>query len=197
MKKYHETKGNKKEYVIIPETAHGTNPASVIMAGYKVKQVKSNEKGRVDIKHLKEISDEKVAGMMLTQPNTLGLFEDDISSIVDVIHSYDGLMYMDGANLNAIVGIAKPYLMGFDIMHINLHKTFSTPHGGGGPGSGPVAVNEKLKNFLPGPMVEYNANKNKYYFNNNMKHSIGRVHTFNGNFGILVRALTYIKILGR
>ena len=197
MKKYHEKNKNSKEFVIIPETAHGTNPASVIMAGYKVKQVKTNHRGRVDINHLKEIADEKVAGMMLTQPNTLGLFEDEISDIINIIHSYNGLMYMDGANLNAILGIAKPQLMGFDIMHINLHKTFSTPHGGGGPGSGPVAVNRKLEKFLPYPMPEYNNKNKKYYFNYDMQHSIGRVHTFNGNFGILVRALTYIKILGR
>ena len=197
MKKYHDMNNNMKEYVIIPETAHGTNPASVIMAGYKVRQVKTDDRGRVDIKHLKQIVDEKVAGMMLTQPNTLGLFEDEISDIVNHIHGFDGLMYMDGANLNAILGIAKPASMGFDIMHINLHKTFSTPHGGGGPGSGPVAVNSKLENFLPYPMPEYNSKSKDYYFNYDMKDSIGRVHTFNGNFGILVRALTYIKILGR
>ena len=198
MKQYHQKRKNKnKEYVIIPETAHGTNPASVIMAGYKVKQVKSNDKGMVDVSHLKEIVDENVAGMMLTQPNTLGIFERDISEIVKLIHNYDGLMYMDGANLNAIVGIAQPALMGFDIMHINLHKTFSTPHGGGGPGAGPVAVNDKLKDYLPISLVEYDEERDFYYFNKNMKDSIGRVHTFNGNFGILVRALTYIKVLGR
>jgi len=198
MKQYHKKRKNKnKEYIIIPETAHGTNPASVIMAGYKVKQVKSNDKGMVDINHLKEIVDENVAGMMLTQPNTLGIFEKDISEIVALIQNHDGLMYMDGANLNAIVGIAKPALMGFDIMHINLHKTFSTPHGGGGPGAGPVAVNDKLKDYLPNSLVEYDKIKDIYHFNKNMKDSIGRVHTFNGNFGILVRALTYIKVLGR
>ena len=197
MKKYHEKQKNNKEYVVIPETAHGTNPASVIMAGYKVKQVKSNNRGRVDIEHLKEIVDENVAGMMLTQPNTLGLFEDQISEIVSIIHSFDGLMYMDGANLNAIVGVAKPALMGFDIMHINLHKTFSTPHGGGGPGAGPVAVNKKLVNFLPSPMPDFDEKNKKYFFNYDMPDSIGRVHSFNGNFGILVRALTYITILGK
>ena len=197
MKKYHKQQGNSKKFIIIPETAHGTNPASVIMSGYKVKQVKTNDFGRVDIEHLKEIADEEVAGMMLTQPNTLGLFENEISEIISIIHNLDGLMYMDGANLNAILGIAKPALMGFDIMHINLHKTFSTPHGGGGPGSGPVAVNKKLNKFLPYPMPEFDIKNKKYFFNYNMKDSIGRVHTYNGNFGILVRALTYIKILGR
>ena len=197
MKKYHEKQNSNKQYVVIPETAHGTNPASVIMAGYKVKQVKSNSRGRVDIDHLREIVDENVAGMMLTQPNTLGLFEDEISEIISIIHSFDGLMYMDGANLNAIVGVAKPALMGFDIMHINLHKTFSTPHGGGGPGAGPVAVNEKLVNYLPSPMPDFDQKNNKYFFNYDMPDSIGRVHTYNGNFGILVRALTYITILGK
>jgi len=197
MKKYHDKKNNSKEYIIIPETAHGTNPASVIMAGYKVKQVKSDENGMVDVNHLKEIVDDKVAGMMLTQPNTLGIFEKNIDKIVGLIHKYDGLMYMDGANLNAIVGIAKPSLMGFDIMHINLHKTFSTPHGGGGPGAGPVAVTSKLVNFLPYPLVDYNKKENKYYFNYNIKDSIGKVHSFYGNYGILVRAYTYINVLGK
>ena len=133
--------------------------------------------------------------MMLTQPNTLGLFEDEIEEICKIIHDVDGLMYMDGANLNALVGIAKPSDMGFDIMHINLHKTFSTPHVGGGPGAGPVAVNEKLSNYLPYPMVDFNEKKNNYYFNYDMKDSIGKVHTYFGNFGILVRAYTYISIL--
>ena len=196
-KKYHEINNNKKKkYIIIPETAHGTNPASVIMTGFKVKQVKSDDRGRIDIEHLKQLTDEEVAGMMLTQPNTLGLFEDNIEKISKIIHDVDGLMYMDGANLNAMVGIAKPSLMGFDIMHINLHKTFSTPHGGGGPGSGPVAVNSKLLEYLPGPLVEYNKVNKKYYIENISNLSIGTVHAFFGNFGILVRAYTYILSLG-
>ena len=196
MKKYHQVKKIKnKKHIVIPETAHGTNPASVIMSGYEVKQVRSNESGRVDINHLKELVDHETAGMMLTQPNTLGLFENEIEKICKIIHDVDGLMYMDGANLNALVGIVKPADMGFDIMHINLHKTFSTPHGGGGPGSGPVAVNNKLSDFLPSPMIEYDDDKNNFYFNFN-KNSIGHVHTFFGNYGILVRAYVYIKSLG-
>ena len=197
MRKYHLSKNNiKKKNIIIPETAHGTNPASVIMAGYNVKQVKSNKKGRVDIHHLKELVDVETAGMMLTQPNTLGLFEDQIEDISSLIHSVDGLMYMDGANLNALVGLVKPSLMNFDIMHINLHKTFSTPHGGGGPGSGPVAVNNKLSSFLPGPMIDFDEKEKKYYFDYKNNDSIGKVHSFFGNYGILVRAYVYIKSLG-
>ena len=197
MKKYHEINKNNKKHVIIPETAHGTNPASVIMCGYSVKQVKSDSRGRVDIDHLKELVNEETAGLMLTQPNTVGLFEDNIEKISELIHSVDGLMYMDGANLNALVGIAKPGLMGFDIMHINLHKTFSTPHGGGGPGAGPVAVNNKLKDFLPGPNVSFDEMRKKYTIKKDEDVSIGKIHTYLGNFGILVRAYVYILSLGR
>ena len=195
MKKYHELKGNRhKKYIIIPKTAHGTNPASVIMSGYNVKQVMSDDRGRVCLEHLQELVDDETAGMMLTQPNTLGLFEDNIEKICKIIHSKDGLMYMDGANLNALVGMVNPFKMGFDITHINLHKTFSTPHGGGGPGAGPVAVNDKLKEYLPNPIIEYD--KAKYYFKN-LKHSIGKVHSFNGNYGVLLRAYVYILSLGK
>ena len=197
MKKYHEISKNNKKHVIIPETAHGTNPASVIMCGYSVKQVKSDARGRVDIGHLKELVNEETAGLMLTQPNTVGLFEDNIEKISELIHSVDGLMYMDGANLNALVGIAKPSLMGFDIMHINLHKTFSTPHGGGGPGAGPVAVNSKLKDFLPGPNVIFDETRKKYAIKKEEDVSIGKIHAYLGNFGILVRAYVYILSLGR
>ena len=195
MKKYHEMNHNKdKKYIIIPKTAHGTNPASVIMSGYFVKQVKSDDRGRVCIEHLKELVDEETAGMMLTQPNTLGLFEDSIDEICNLIHSVDGLMYMDGANLNALVGVVNPSKMGFDITHINLHKTFSTPHGGGGPGAGPVAVNQKLSNYLPTPIVE--CDKSVFYFKD-LEQSIGKVHTFFGNYGVLLRAYVYILSLGR
>jgi len=194
MKKYHKEKNNKKKYIIIPETAHGTNPASVIMTGYNVRQVKSDSRGRINVDHLKELIDDEVAGLMLTQPNTLGLFEDNIEKISKMIHDVDGLMYMDGANLNALVGIAKPKLMGFDIMHINLHKTFSTPHGGGGPGSGPVAVHSKLNKYLPAGVIK--KKENSYYIDNNDNDTIGKVHTFYGNFGILVRAYVYILSLG-
>ena len=198
MKKYHQKhKIKNKKFIIIPETAHGTNPASVIMSGYQVKQVKSNNSGRVDLNHLKELVNSEVAGMMLTQPNTLGLFENEIEEICKIIHDVDGLMYMDGANLNALVGIAKPSDMGFDIMHINLHKTFSTPHGGGGPGAGPVAVNKKLSEFLSNPHIAYNDTNKKYYFDYSNNDTIGRVHSFYGNFGILVRAYVYILSLGK
>ena len=195
MKKYHKSQNNKeKKYVIIPNTAHGTNPASVIMAGYMIKQVESDDRGRVSISHLKELVNEDTAGMMLTQPNTLGLFEDDIEQICSIIHSVDGLMYMDGANLNALVGMVNPKKMGFDITHINLHKTFSTPHGGGGPGAGPVAVNSKLIDYLPTPIIEYKDNK--YYFKE-LDQSIGKVHSFLGNYGVLLRAYVYILTLGK
>ena len=196
MKKYHDIRGNNKKYIIIPESSHGTNPASVIMSGYNVKQVRSDQRGRVDINHLTELVDDETAGLMLTQPNTAGLFEDNIEKISNMIHKVDGLMYMDGANLNALVGIAQPSLMGFDIMHINLHKTFSTPHGGGGPGAGPVAVNSKLADYLPGPRVSFNKKEKKYSIEKLSSNSIGKVHSFLGNFGILVRAYTYILSLG-
>ena len=195
MKKYHEVKKNKnKKFVIIPKTAHGTNPASVIMSGYQVKQVNSDDRGRVCLKHLSELVDNETAGMMLTQPNTLGLFEDNIEKISSIIHSVDALMYMDGANLNALVGMVNPSKMGFDITHINLHKTFSTPHGGGGPGAGPVAVNKKLSDFLPTPIVEFD--KSIYYLKD-LKDSIGKVHSFMGNYGVLLRAYVYILSLGK
>ena len=195
MKKYHQLKGNKnKKYVIIPKTAHGTNPASVVMSGYKIKQVDSDERGRVSISHLKDLIDDETAGFMLTQPNTLGLFEDNIELISSMIHKVDGLMYMDGANLNALVGMVNPAKMGFDITHINVHKTFSTPHGGGGPGAGPVAVNAKLKEYLPNPIIDFKDGK---YFYRNLENSIGRVHAYFGNFGVLIRAYVYILTLGK
>ena len=194
MKKYHEKNGENRKYIIIPETAHGTNPASVILGGFKTRQVKSDNRGRVDIEDLKSLVDADVAGMMLTQPNTLGLFEDNIEGISSVIHGVGGLMYMDGANLNALVGLARSADMGFDITHINLHKTFSTPHGGGGPGAGPIGVVDKLVPFLPVPMID--KVDDGYTLNFGVDNSIGRIHTFFGNFGILVRAYVYIRMLG-
>jgi len=194
MKKYHELKNNTKNIVLIPESAHGTNPASVILAGYKPVELATDSRGRVDIDDLKSKINGDVAGMMLTQPNTLGLFEDQISTISDLIHKVDGLMYMDGANLNALIGLTKPADMGFDITHINLHKTFSTPHGGGGPGSGPIGVVDKLKDMLPYPLVK--KDKSQYFWDYDIKNSVGKVHAYNGNFGILVRAFVYIKMLG-
>ena len=194
IKKYHEKNVEDRKYIIIPETAHGTNPASVILGGYKTRQVKSDNRGRVDIEDLKSKVDSDVAGMMLTQPNTLGLFEDNIEEISSIIHGVDGLMYMDGANLNALVGLARSADMGFDITHINLHKTFSTPHGGGGPGAGPIGVVEKLVPFLSVPMID--KVDDKYTLNFGTDNSIGRIHSFFGNFGILVRAYVYIRTLG-
>lgn len=194
MQKYHQKKDNIKKTIIIPETAHGTNPASVVLAGFECKQVKSNDRGRVDIEHLKSIIDKDVAGLMLTQPNTMGLFEDQIEEISSLIHGVDGIMYMDGANLNALIGITRPLEMGFDIVHINLHKTFSTPHGGGGPGAGPIAVAEKLIPFLPVPVLQKKGIN--YEWISDCPDSIGRVHSFYGNAGILIRAWAYIRTLG-
>ncbi len=195
MKKYHEKNGEKRKYIIIPETAHGTNPASVSLGGFIPREVKSDKRGRVDLEDLKSKLDNEVAGMMLTQPNTLGLFEDQIEEICAEVHEVGALMYMDGANMNAVVGLCKPADMGFDIIHINLHKTFSTPHGGGGPGSGPIAVVEKLAPYLPIPKLIKDEN-GKYNWTSDIPDTIGRLHTFFGNFGILVRAYVYIKMLG-
>ena len=195
MKKYHEKNGEKRKYIIIPETAHGTNPASVSLGGFTPREVESDNRGRVDLEDLKSRLDHEVAGMMLTQPNTLGLFEDQIEEISEAVHNVGALMYMDGANMNAVVGLCKPADMGFDIIHINLHKTFSTPHGGGGPGSGPIAVVEKLAPFLPIPKLIKDEN-GKYNWTSEISDSIGRLHTFFGNFGILVRAYVYIRMLG-
>ena len=195
MKKYHEKNGENRKYIIIPETAHGTNPASVVLAGFEPLEVRSDKRGRVDIEDLKSKLNDEVAGMMLTQPNTLGLFEDKIIEIAKEIHKVGGLMYMDGANLNAMVGLCKPADMNFDILHINLHKTFSTPHGGGGPGSGPIAVVEKLSEFLPVPRLLKNKD-GVYKWETDYPDSIGRFHSYFGNFGILVRAYVYICMLG-
>ena len=194
MQKYHQNKKNKK-YIIIPESAHGTNPASVILAGFQVIEVKTNNRGCVDIEDLRKKVNDEVAGMMLTQPNTLGIFERDIKEISSIIHSVDGLIYMDGANLNAMLGLCRPADMGFDIVHMNLHKTFSTPHGGGGPGSGPIGVVKKLVKYLPTPIIK--NEKGSYLLDySTLEDSVGRVHSFYGNTGVLVRAYCYIKTLG-
>ncbi len=194
MRKYHELKGNHKTTILIPDAAHGTNPASVAMAGYNVVEVKSSSNGLVDIDDFKSKINDEVAGFMLTNPNTLGLFEDNLSILADLIHGVDGLMYMDGANMNALLGLVKPAELGFDITHINLHKTFSTPHGGGGPGAGPIGVVEKLANYLPIPRID--KVNDAYTLNVDLPHSIGRLSAFYGNFGVLVRAWTYIRTLG-
>ncbi|MDO4585699.1 MAG: aminomethyl-transferring glycine dehydrogenase subunit GcvPB [Planctomycetia bacterium] len=185
----------KRNIILIPDSAHGTNPASASVVGFKVREIRSNEKGRVDLEDLKSKLGNDVAGLMLTNPNTLGLFETDILEISELVHKSGGLLYYDGANLNAIMGIARPGDMGFDIVHYNLHKTFATPHGGGGPGAGTVGVKEFLEPFLPNPTIEKMAD-GTYGFNNNRPLSIGKVKTFYGNFGVCVKAYTYIKSLG-
>jgi glycine dehydrogenase subunit 2 len=192
IRKYHSihSKGQKRSKILVPDSAHGTNPASAAIAGFETISIKSNEKGTVDIEDLKKKVNEEVAGMMLTNPNTLGIFESDINKIEKIIHEAGGLLYMDGANFNALLGIARPGDMGFDVVHINLHKTFSTPHGGGGPGAGPVAANKKLAPFLPIPVIE--KINGKYSLNYDKPDSIGKIHSFYGNFGIFIRAYTYI-----
>ncbi|MFC1564175.1 aminomethyl-transferring glycine dehydrogenase subunit GcvPB [candidate division KSB1 bacterium] len=195
MRKYHEVKGNDRTTILIPDSAHGTNPSSVAIAGYSVKEIKSNEKGTIDLDDFKSNLTDDVAGLMVTNPNTLGIFECDIAEIADILHEKDALLYMDGANLNALLGILKPGDLGVDVLHINLHKTFSTPHGGGGPGSGPVAVSEKLVDFLPVPGVKKEGNK--FSFDYDIPNTIGKIHGFYGNFGIIIRALTYMDMLGK
>jgi glycine dehydrogenase subunit 2 len=180
--------------VIIPDTAHGTNPASVTLAGFEAVEVPSNEHGMVDLDALREVVDGDTAGLMLTNPNTLGLFEEEIVAIAEAVHDVDGLLYYDGANLNAVLGIARPGDMGFDIVHSNLHKTFATPHGGGGPGSGPVAVVPRLVDYLPGPLPGPAADGTLAW--EMPPRSIGRVHGNHGNALVVVRALTYMRALG-
>ena len=194
---HHKFSGDeKRDQVIVPDSAHGTNPASAAMAGYEVVTVPSDARGRVDLKALKAAVSERTAALMLTNPNTLGLFEDQIIDIAKVVHDVGGLLFYDGANLNGILGKTRPGDMGFDIVHFNLHKTFSTPHGGGGPGSGPVGVVNKLKKFLPMPVVEYDRKRRRYYLDYNRPHSIGKVSAFYGNFGVLVKAYAYILLMG-
>lgn len=194
IKKYFEIKGeiNRKK-VIIPDSAHGTNPASAKMCGFDIVEVKSNSKGQVDIEALKSLLDDNVAAIMMTNPNTLGIFEEQVLEISDLMHKNGSLLYYDGANFNAIMGWTNPALMGFDVVHLNLHKTFATPHGGGGPGAGPVGVVGKLKDFLPSPIVVKEGNQYKREYN--IPHSIGKVRGFYGNFGVLVRAYAYILMM--
>ncbi len=187
---YLATQGNPRKKIIVPDTAHGTNPASSSLCGYDVVQIPSNERGIIDAEKVREVMDEEVAALMITNPNTLGLFEQNIQSIAEVVHGKGGLLYMDGANLNAIMGIAKPGHMGVDALHMNLHKTFSTPHGGGGPGAGPVAVKGVLRDFLPIPRIV--KGNSRYELSENFPSSVGRVRSFLGNFGVLVRAYSYI-----
>ena len=194
IKKYFESIGDNRKKVLIPDSAHGTNPASAHMCGFEIVPVKSNEKGQVDIEDLKAKLDSDVAAIMMTNPNTLGLFEEQVIEISKIMHDNGSLLYYDGANFNAIMGHTNPKLMGFDVVHINLHKTFATPHGGGGPGAGPVGVVERLKEFLPVPIVSYDGNK--YFRNYDLKNTIGSVKSFFGNFGVLVKAYAYILMMG-
>jgi glycine dehydrogenase subunit 2 len=211
MRAYHVDRGDvQRTRIIVPDSAHGTNPATTNMAGLEVVEVPSDGRGNVDLEALRAVCDERVCGLMLTNPNTLGLFEEQLPAVLDLIHGCGGLVYGDGANMNALLGIAKPGELGIDVMHFNLHKTFSTPHGGGGPGAGPVGVSEALAPFLPGPIVELcdcstagcdcdceDEGEEAVCFHLVMpEKSIGRVKSFYGNFGVLVRAYTYIRMLG-
>ncbi len=188
-------RGNPRKYILVPDSAHGTNPASVAISGYEVRNIKSNARGCVDPAEVARAMSEEVAGLMLTNPNTLGIFESEIRRIAEIVHSRGGLVYMDGANMNALVGVARPADFGVDVMHLNLHKTFSTPHGGGGPGSGPVAVKKVLEPYLPVPVVEKTEGAT-YRLNEDRPKSIGRVRAFYGNFGMAIRALAYILANG-
>ena len=196
MRAFHAAAGQERSVVLIPDSAHGTNPASVALAGYRVRQVASDQRGLVDLSALEAALDESVAGLMLTNPNTLGLFETDIQAIAAAVHKVGGLLYFDGANFNAILGKVRPGDMGFDIVHINTHKTFTTPHGGGGPGAGPVAVTRRLEAFLPAPLVGYDQSVHRWFWDEDRPQSIGRIHGFHGNFGVLVRAYTYLLSIG-
>ena len=195
IKSYHRNRGDyKRNTIVIPDSAHGTNPASAAVAGYNVVEVKSNGNGLVDLESLKAAMNDEVAGFMLTNPNTLGLFDENILKISEIVHEAGGLMYYDGANTNAIMGITRPGDMGFDVLHLNLHKTFSTPHGGGGPGAGPVGVKKHLAGFLPAPVIM--KKEDEYLFDYDRPLSIGKVKSFYGHFGVCVRAYAYIRSLG-
>ncbi len=198
MRAFHKHNGDAeiRTELIVPDSAHGTNPASGTMAGFKVVVVPSNENGTVDLKALKAAVSENTAGVMLTNPNTLGLFEEDIAEIADIIHKADGLLYYDGANLNAIMGKTRPGDMGYDVVHVNIHKTFSTPHGGGGPGSGPVGVCKQLARFLPVPQITYDKKHRRYTLDYDKPESVGKIRSFYGNVAVLLRAYAYILSVG-
>ncbi|QGP91169.1 putative glycine dehydrogenase (decarboxylating) subunit 2 [Neomoorella glycerini] len=193
---YHQSRGDlERRQVLVPDSAHGTNPASAAMAGLEVVQIPSDERGLVDLEALQAAVGPRTAALMLTNPNTLGLFESDIEAMAALVHAAGGLLYYDGANLNAIMGITRPGDMGFDVVHLNLHKTFATPHGGGGPGSGPVGVKKHLAPFLPVPVVACNE-AGQYYLDYDRPQTIGQVRSFYGNFGVMVKAYSYIRTLG-
>jgi glycine dehydrogenase subunit 2 len=190
-----QSRGNPRKRILIPDSAHGTNPATAAMAGYGVQNLKSNDQGLLDLAELERLFDEDIAGIMITNPNTVGVFEENIAKVADLVHAKGGLVYMDGANMNALVGIARPGDFGIDVMHLNLHKTFSTPHGGGGPGAGPVAVKSVLEPFLPTPRLK--QADGSYAWDYDRPRTIGRVRAFYGNFGVLIRALAYTMAHGR
>ena len=201
MRAYHIARGEEtRRKILIPDSAHGTNPASTTMSGLKVVEIQSDNRGNVDVKALRAECGKDVAGLMITNPNTLGLFEEHIEEVVQLVHDCGGLIYGDGANMNALTGIIRPGDLGFDVMHYNLHKTFSTPHGGGGPGSGPVGVSQQMADFLPAPVVEIieegDENEPPLYGFAVPSKTVGRMKTFNGQFGVLVRAYTYIRLHG-
>ncbi len=196
MRKYFQDRNEKRDKVLIPDSAHGTNPASAAMGGFKVIEIKSNENGTVDLKSLSQAMDEQTVGLMLTNPNTVGLYDEGIIEIEKIIHDKGGLLYYDGANLNASLGIIRPGDAGFDVVHLNLHKTFSTPHGGGGPGAGVVGVKSKLIPYLPTPVIDYNSKNNQYILNYTNDKSIGMIRSFWGNFPVLVKTLAWILSLG-
>ncbi|MGD8536293.1 MAG: aminomethyl-transferring glycine dehydrogenase subunit GcvPB [Candidatus Aminicenantes bacterium] len=189
-----EERGNPRQIVLIPDSAHGTNPSSAHICGYRVQEIKSNEKGTIDADDLAQHMTEEVAALMITNPNTLGVFETDMKKVAEIVHSKGGFIYMDGANLNALIGVCRPGDMDVDVIHLNLHKTFSTPHGGGGPGSGPVGVKRELEPYLPVPVIE--KRKDEYFLGFDRPKSIGRVRSFFGNFLVVVKALSYILALG-
>ncbi|HZP32617.1 MAG TPA: aminomethyl-transferring glycine dehydrogenase subunit GcvPB [Candidatus Acidoferrales bacterium] len=191
---YLESKGNPRKKVLIPDSAHGTNPATAVIAGYEVENIRSDSRGQIDVEQLRKIVNEDVAALMVTNPSTLGTFEPRIAEVAEILHARGAQLYMDGANMNALAGVAQPGRFGVDVMHLNLHKTFSTPHGGGGPGAGPVLVKAHLEPFLPVPVL---VERDGHLVLEPVRHqSIGRVRAFGGNFGVLVRALAYTLAYG-
>jgi glycine dehydrogenase subunit 2 len=191
---YHKSRGSKRSRILVPDTAHGTNPASAALCGYRPIPVASNDRGILSVESVAKAMDEDTAGIMITNPNTLGLFEENLKEIVDLVHARGGLVYGDGANMNAVLGMMDVGCTGLDVLHLNLHKTFSTPHGGGGPGAGPVCVKKHLEPFLPVPRLI--KKEGKYSFSSNFPQTIGKLHAFYGNVGVMIRAYSYIRTMG-
>jgi glycine dehydrogenase subunit 2 len=192
--KYFKNKGQQRSKILLPDTAHGTNPASAALCGYRPVPIKSNDNGILSTEHIADVMDEDTAGIMVTNPNTLGFFEENIREIAGIVHSKDGQIYCDGANMNAVMGIVDMGKIGVDLLHLNLHKTFSTPHGGGGPGSGPICVKGHLEPFLPVPRVL--RENGKYVLSDDYPDTIGKLHSFYGNFGVMIKAYNYIRAMG-